>query len=358
MTIEWKRYIDASDLSETSKRLYASQLNCFMKDLDKPIEWIISHPKECIAFLEEQGLSDASRRNRVASVCSLLKHWSEASKEFETERDIWSNEQTVLNQRCIERTLTGQPTEREVVNWVPWKKVLEKEAVLRQTECGSWHHLLLSMYTHIEPMRGDFGNVRLFVDTPPVDMSEADNYIYLASEPNKSTISLGEYKTSRKYGVFTRFLPDSLVYVIRRSLVDAPRDWLFINMKGEPYAIKNSFVKFANRLLFEMFQKHFTISLLRHSFISAIDFNKTNAGDLRDVSRNMHHSMEMQQYYRRDVPEQTVSLVGGDGEDEAARLRRKEEKRRLKKEKKKKKKKKKTNKMMEEAPLEPRIITL
>lgn len=166
MTIEWQRYIENSDISDSSKRLYISQLNCFLKDLDKPIEWVVSHPKECIAFLEQQGLSDTSRRNRVSSVCSLLKHWREASREFETERDIWSNEQSSLNQRCIDRTLTGTPSEREVVNWVPWKKVLEKEAFLRKTECGSWHHLLLAMYTHIEPMRGDFGNVKLFIDTP------------------------------------------------------------------------------------------------------------------------------------------------------------------------------------------------
>jgi hypothetical protein len=308
MSIDWKRYILDSDISDASKKMYVSQLTLLLDETKQPIEWILSHPKDVLAMMDQGEFSDGMKKNRISSVCSLFKHWEEAAREFSNERTAWAEAQKTLNKQNIERTLTGDPSEREIVNWVPWRKVLDAESMLRKTECGSWRHLLLSMYTHIEPMRGDFGNVRLYTTEPPSCETSAGNYMYLSPTAGQSRICLNEYKTSKKYGQFSRSIPESLVFIIRASLRAEPRKYLFVNTNGQPYDKKNSFVKFANRMLYSIFHKHMSISLLRHSFITAIDFNKSNAGDLHQVSRNMQHSMEMQQYYRRNVPELNVSL--------------------------------------------------
>lgn len=328
MSIDWKRYLLNSDISEASKKMYISQIDCLIESTKQPIEWIMSHPVEVLSAMEREDYSESMKKNRISSICSLFKHWDEAASEFPEERTAWANAQKSMNKQSMERTLTGDPSEREILNWVPWKKVLATESVLRKTECGSWRHLLLAMYTHIEPMRGDFGHVKIYTSEPPACETEQNNYLYLAPAQGQSRICLNEYKTSRKYGQFSRTIPESLVFIMTQSLREDPRDYLFVDVHGAPYAKKNSFVKFANRMLYSIFGKHMTISLLRHSFISAIDFNKSNAGDLMNVSRNMQHSIEMQQYYRRNVPEMQVALRDDRETRRAERRAKKKEKQR------------------------------
>jgi hypothetical protein len=309
MSVDWRAYITGSDISDVSKKMYISQIHILLEEFKKPIEWIISHPEAVYNQMKENNLSVSTLRNRVSAVCSLLKHWKAAGDEFKRERDCWCEYQKELNQKNTDRVLNGDPTEREITNWVPWKKVLAVESELRKTEFGSLRHLVLAMYTHMEPMRGDFGNVKIYTTPPPACETESGNYLFLSTEPNKSTLCLNEYKTSKRYGQYSRTIPESLVAVIRASLRDDPREYLFISVDGTPYAKKNSYVKFANRMLYSIFGKHMSITLLRHAFISAIDFNASKAGDLMSVAKNMQHSIGMQQYYRRDVPELHVSTI-------------------------------------------------
>jgi hypothetical protein len=308
-TVDWKQYILSSDVSDLSKKMYISQIDKLIEDMEQPVEWIIAHPSQVYQRIRANGSSVSCMRNRVSAVCSLLKHWPSAGDEFKEERDTWCEYQKKLNSKNLERAMTGQPSEREVVNWVPWKRVLKTEEYLRTSEFGSLRHLVLAMYTHMEPMRGDFGNVRIYTTAPPAcDAKDVGNYIFLSPHTGKSTICLNEYKTAKRYGQFNRALPESLVAVIRASLQNDPREYLFLSVSGEPYTKKNSYIKFANRMLYSIFGKHMSITLLRHAFISAIDFNASSAGDLMNVSKNMQHSIGMQQYYRRSVPETTVAL--------------------------------------------------
>jgi integrase len=144
----------------------------------------------------------------------------------------------------------------------------------------------------MEPVRADYGNVAL-VDRP----LPGGNYIVMPTH----TLVLNEYKTKTKYGTFHRNVPQELMDIIRLSLQRHPRQYLFVDESGRPYELQNSYTKFANRLLKNIFGKSVTISLLRHSFISGIDFNRTTPAQLMEISHNMMHSMVMQQLYRRQV---------------------------------------------------------
>ncbi|MGA1564270.1 MAG: hypothetical protein ACO35C_06645 [Pontimonas sp.] len=327
MTGSWQQFLRDSNLSEQTQNLYISQIQKIIDETERPVEWILSHPEETIRMFD--NLSESVKRNRLCAICSLFKHWPQAQSVLEEERARWCELHKTFTKRSAERIVNANATEREVVNWVPWKQVLKTEELLGKTEYASQRHLLLAMYTHIEPVRGDYGNVRIYMEEPqePSCDDEKENYIHLSASPGRSTLCLNRYKTCRKYGRFSRTIPDSLVAIVRKSLFDQPRDYLFVNTAGEPYTLNNSFVKFANRIFYGIFNKHMTISLLRHSFISAIDFNQSRPADLVQVSKNMMHSMAMQQFYRREIPEMEIALQSDDPE-------------RKKKKKKKKKKRK------------------
>lgn len=305
----WQGYLQDPDLSEATQNAYKLHVQKLLDYVGKPVEWVLSHPKEVLAMMDnDPSVSNNTKRNRICAVCSLLKRWTTAASELAPERDVWMAAHKSLNKEKSESQMSGDPSEKELVNWVPWDKVLKAESVLAKTEFASLRHLVLSMYTHIEPVRADYGRLRLFWSDPPVCDADQENYVFISPSPGKSVLCLNRYKTVRRYGKFTRSLPESLVAVIRKSVHDDPRDYLFVTIHGEPYNLSNSFVKFVNRVLYDIFKKHMTISLMRHSFISAIDFNNSRPGDLIQVSKNMMHSVQMQQMYRRIVPEMEVQL--------------------------------------------------
>jgi len=345
---DWKQKISGAELSDQTKKFYVGQIERLLEETQKPIEWILSHPDETIEALGNTDYSLSTKRNRVSSICALFKYWGEASGDLSPEREKWCAAQKAMNKQSMDRVLEGVPTEREIVNWVPWNKVLDMERFMRKSEFASQRHLLLAMYTHMEPMRSDFGNVTIHQSQPPDQCTANENWIFLSSVPHQSTICLNQYKTHNKYGRFTRTVPESLVMIIRKSLIKNPRSHLFVSRDNQPYTKSNSFTKYANRTLYQIFGKHMSISLLRHSFISAIDFNKSTPGDLMSVSKNMMHSLSMQQMYRRAVPELSVNLDREDAPHYTAPLEPRANSS-LYDEKKKRKKKKKKRKHAEQS---------
>ena len=160
-------------------------------------------------------------------------------------------------------------------------------------------------------LRQDFGNIRVLRGRPAIPKAyEQHNYIVILPNGSDGELTLNKYKTSSKYKTLTRQIPDKLIRVILASLRKQPRDYLFVDDRGLPYTKKNSYTKYSNRILQKIFNKRVTVSTLRHSFISSIDFNASTPRDLFEKSRNMAHSIAMQQLYRKkpDCPSTNVVI--------------------------------------------------
>lgn len=297
----WIRSIVAADISNASKEQYirnAVKLKSMAKG--RSFEDILSHPKAMFKRIEAEYSSHQTRKAMVSAIKAIVKYNPGLKEKYPSHVEKWSEWFRELDRMITARVATAEPTERELVNWVDWKEVLQKQHDMGSTEYASSAHLLLSMYSLIEPIRADYGNIRIIQEgreTPPTDA----NYISLSRYSEKSKLVLHSYKTSRKYGVFERNLPDELVSIIITSLTREPRHYLFINDRSQPYDKKNSYTRFANRTFERIFGKKFTISLLRHSFVSNIDFNESTPAKLFQHSKNMMHSIGTQQMYRRKV---------------------------------------------------------
>lgn len=184
---------------------------------------------------------------------------------------------------------------------MPWEDIVKKELELRKTSYGSFEHLVLAMYTLLGgpgritgcPLRSDFAHVKLCQKEPPVMNEES----YLNMYEGKLVIK--DHKTSGTYGALIREVPRELLKIIEESVKMEPRDYLFVDsVHHQPYK-KNSFTKQVNRTLQYLFGKPLTIRLLRQSFISSLNFSELTPGEIRRVSKNMAHSVGMQQGYRR-----------------------------------------------------------
>lgn len=292
--------LDAPNLNETSKGQYLETIASVTRLLDKPLDWVIDHPDETIAAVSEHYTNAMTRRSLMTGLKAVFRFNDPLMVTKKAAYDAFTECQTQASQEIDKRYLSAEPSERERRNWVPWDQVLAREAQLSATQFGSTDHLLLAMYCLIEPLRQDFGVLRVVLDHPPEDTGTG-NHLVIARNASWGKLILNDYKTSKHYSTLQRDLPSNLLAVIKASLMAMPRRYLFVTTAGKPYEKANSFQQFSNRTLKRLFGKNVTVSTLRHSRISATDFNASTPGQLMAMASNMAHGLGMQQMYRRNV---------------------------------------------------------
>lgn len=292
--------VNSDTLSETSKTHYLEKLATLSKLVGSSVDHIIEHPNQVIPIIRRRYQCPLTQRAFVAAIKAVFHHNPRLKDKLPKQWETYTEYQNELSQTVNARYMAAEPSEKERRNWVPWDEVLDKERELALTEYGSYDHLLLAMYCLIEPLRQDYGALRVLVDKMPPEGAKG-NYLVIAQDGSWGKLVLNRYKTAKKYGRYERPLPLNLLAIIKANLIAQPRAYLFVDESGEPYRKTNSFTQFSNRTLKRLFGKNFTVSLMRHSHISNIDFNASTPGDLFAKSKNMAHSISMQQLYRRKV---------------------------------------------------------
>ena len=301
VTHPWIRAILDANLSTATKDQYIRNLSVLQKLSDRrPLEDLVKYPRAAYARIEAAYTNDQTKKAFVSSIKGLFKHVPNLKETYPEALEEWNTRFKTLDKLIFDQIASAEPSDRERANWVPWKDIVMKERELAYSRYGSSEHLMLAMYTLIEPLRADFGVLKIVEKQPPSTDQGVANFIVM--QPSGSgQLVLNAYKTSKKYGRFEREIPDALLNVIRASLSSQPRAYLFVDEQGKPYVIKNSYIRYANRIFAKIFGKNLTIRLLRHAFISNLDFNTSTPATLIEHSKMMLHSIGMQQMYRRHV---------------------------------------------------------
>ena len=173
---------------------------------------------------------------------------------------------------------------------------------------GSRQRLLLAFYTMIPPLRCDLNRVALLqcpasaatISPDEVDAVRENNFLCLPEADRKkpAILVLREFKTANSAGVWRRTLPMNLTQELWTSLqAEPPRRWLFNTKSGSPYTAKN-FSKRCCSVLQTLFDRPLTLTLLRHSYLNSMDWNKLTIASRESLAADMCHSTETQDTYR------------------------------------------------------------
>jgi hypothetical protein len=289
-----------SEIAKTSKTLYVLNLKKLKElCLGKSLEYIVSNPHAMYKCIAKEYPNVTTRKNMVNAVKAVFKYADGLANAYPKEVEEWTTIHNKLRHHSELRQENGEFSQREAANWVDWPVVLAKLQELAEVEYGSDDHLLLAMYSLQEPLRQDFGCVRLVRRLPTMSTPTRENFMVFHKDGSVQLV-LNEYKTAKKYKQYSRTVPIELATVITHSVKNTPRAYLFEDCTGSCYKSRNSFTKFSNGILKRLFKpKKVTVSVLRHSFISSIDFNAATPGSLFRAAKNMAHSIGMQQRYRR-----------------------------------------------------------
>ena len=308
--MDWIADIRKAPIAESSKKQYVDNLRTLVKLMDNAsLADLVSQPNRVIPAIAKRYESPHTRKSMVSAIKALLKHVPGLKVKYAAAAETYHQAFKEVDKKIFDDTASCVPSGRETAGWVKWEDIRAKQQSLERLDYASPDHLLLSMYTLIEPARSDYGKIKIVGDIQETSAPDQNFLVLPRNGAMKAVLVLKMYKTRGRYGTFKREFPENLVRIIRQSLANTPREYLFVDISGEPYENKNSFTKHANRAFHRIFGRGLSISLVRHSFISALDFNESTPAELIQHSKYMMHSIGMQQLYRRKVPDAGTSTA-------------------------------------------------
>lgn len=312
--------MSANQLTKESKRSYLKQLRQVKKILKNrtfktsvpktsadSFYYILMHPKQVFTvyetLLNNDKISLNSAKANMVALASLIKRAEEseiATDELKEKQKYWVRNVRVLNaksQKVIENNILSK---REKESWVTFPQWLETEKRLRDSEPGSYGHLLVAFHSLVAPMRGgDLSKVKIVQSEDPDSKSKQNILIW--NGPKKSaTLLIRSHKTSKRWPVLTRDLPDVLKESIDKSLKEKPREYLFEMESGKPWS-KASFLVWKNREFQRIFDKPVTTNIARHAYVNAQEMIPQSIATRREQAESMGHSLRTRDEYRRIV---------------------------------------------------------
>jgi len=282
-------YFPTATLSESSKKLHNRAIQRWLEAIGHKatIMTIVNNPKIALNHLRRCETITNTPENRhlfIGAITAYVRHELVSHKDYKGLFETWNRLLKTNDEPLNARNFTGEPTERQKEKMVDWKTVIKvrDELPLSATK------ILLAMYSYIPPQRGgDFYDLKIYTKDPK---TTEGNYIVLESHNHR--LVMNDYKTEKVYGQFQIPLVEPLVKLLSEywEKHNNPHNALFIKSdREEPYDRK-MFSNWATRRLTEVFGKPMTLTAIRHSFISAEDFNRPIV-EVKNSASAMTHSV-------------------------------------------------------------------
>jgi hypothetical protein len=288
-------------LAPSSRALFSKKLTQLASFMPKPnqqtIDYVIDNPEAAVKALKAQPTvkqTEANLHMFYSAAVAYLKHSDAGKKRSEPLKQRWERLQKENWETRRQQSLNNEPTaaQAEVATTLKWADIIKKREELPR---GSDARLLLSLYTHLPPVRADYYEVKINPKPVPAAMTKA-NFLLLGPTAAESEIVLRDFKTSAKYKEIKHVLPEPLYEDIKAV---GKRPYLFVMPSDptRPYD-RGAFSKWANKTLSNTFGIPMTLTTLRHLYVSTLDFNKTKASELEKIGNSMGHSISMQKGYQ------------------------------------------------------------
>lgn len=297
------------NIRESSLKAYISNLSKLlsMSGDDKTIEnlnELLKDPEEVINILSDR--KNSTIRNYLASIVvyvntlddeELLKKYRELMEEYGKE--------------YINHIKENNKSENQDKNWTSlkslndvlkeYKRQIDKQGILKKDELTKKELDLLQKWVVGNLYIGDDQNPPLRNDYIMEIISESDynrlsetekkkkNYLVVKNK-TKKYFSIGEYKTSGKYGIKEFPIGKNLNKVLNFWLKYNKSKHLLLNSKNEPMTA-NGLTKYIQKV-FEPTQKKIGASMIRHIYITEKMGNYKK--ESQELSDKMLHSVEVQ----------------------------------------------------------------
>jgi hypothetical protein len=300
-------FFESAPINPNSITLYNSKLNewiSFMPPIYQSLTCIIQFPTLSMNILNTHLVKNTptNRHIYIVAILSFLRHYKHlllhlTPDEFSTLRQTWITINNENEAPIIQRRLENKPTDLQMKKGGVHLSYDDLCLARDELQIGSMERLLFSMYMLIPPVRGGDYHATQFVydDETPTH----NNFIRIRGDSMQSTLT--DFKTAKQYKQIVNLFPPELVFEIKTSLEIFPRQFLFVNTRGNPYS-RSTFIIWARRLLTKILDVDFTLGFFRHKYVTHFfathDISTTTDAQIKEISDKMGHSTELFRSYK------------------------------------------------------------
>lgn len=264
---------------------------------------ILSKPNEFYPIIHAKYENISTRKNMLTTILVLFKHCDELRASLVEQHKRWKKFHDDMDSFQEAQYKKNLPNPDQLSKYTSFDEMDKKYKELKNgpdphdTRQNSQRLVLLSILTSIPPKRADYSKIKVYYDTDPNKQNE--NYMVLRrNTKHPSYLVFTVYKTSEDYKRIDEVLPLMVFKDVMDSLRRHPRDYLFVNRYGDPFASNNAFSKYVIQMFVAFFGRATGTTMLRHIYITEkVDFNELNDEELEEISKQMMHSTKLQRKY-------------------------------------------------------------
>lgn len=304
-----KPLYDAQRIKPRTKTTYANAITKMCNLFDTDIEELLNNPNVYASKIRKLP-SLNTQKTYFTAILAVMSYntMKQTDKPLYNE---WYAPFAEVKRELLKKVISHEPTSRQKKAHIDWLNIISiRDDALQNGSLvyGSPHHLLIAMYTMIPPRRQwDYMKVKLYTKaTEKPTMNH--NHIHLGSAKG-AYMFLSDYKTAHVLKNYFASLPNDLIDIIKASLENQPREYLFMKVDGKPYDAVESFTFFSNSVIKRVFKNpHMSVNTLRHSYDTHIQDSKPDmtAAERMQTARDMGHSVMQSILYRLKIDKKDI----------------------------------------------------
>ena len=300
-----------------------STLNAYIFNINKLHKLMFDKDVENLKFLNDKNkVMETLKEKKLSTIKSYLASIVVSLMSFDENEDLikyYRDKMEDLSKQFNDEMLEQKKSQSQNNNWVSLdklqkvmrkyrnelveKKIFHKEPnSLTNKEFDLLQKWVVSSLYVIDdanpPLRNNY-SMKVVSQKEYNELSDNDkqndNYLINKSR-NKKIFSLGNYKTSGKYGTKLIDVSKKLNSVLNIWLKFNTSEFLLLNSKKQRMS-NNSLTKFLNKTFEPTGKKNISSSLIRHIFITT-KF-PPNLSEKEDISSKMLHSVDEQTKYSK-----------------------------------------------------------
>lgn len=325
MTTEKKFMEKLSDDISEARNIKPSSLKVYLFNIEKLHDKIYSNRDITnLKFLQKKdkvmkAIEDMKLSSRKTYLASIVVALSSQGDQYESEIKFYRDEMEDLAKQYSTEQEEQKMNEKEKDNWTSLaslRKVMRnyrnelKERKVFQKDADSitnkefdllqkWVVAGLYVLDDNPPLRNDY-IMDIITNKEYSQLSDKEktekNYLVVKSRNNKS-FSLGDYKTSGKYGTKEIEVGKKLNAMLNIWLKFNTTGHLLLNSKKEPMT-PNGLTKYLNKTFEPSGKSNISSSLIRHIFITE-KIGGPTLKEKQEIADKMGHSVGQQELYKK-----------------------------------------------------------
>ncbi len=226
-----KKEIDETELSAVSKKVIKSTLNKIEK-MNKTSEDAYKNPDDLIKliklFLKNNENLNTSH-TFIAHIKSVLKHTT--LKDMISETDQKEIENLFLKYKNLKERKDDaeEPSKKHQENYIPYDDLVKKYKQVKDKL--NWKDkLMYGLYILQPPLRADYGDVKLILDSDKTDYNDINENYFLI---DKSRFIINQYKSNKVMNKDGEFIHKPLIFDVDDDVYDLIYDSIEARLKED-----------------------------------------------------------------------------------------------------------------------------